>query len=604
VTAFAAIIPRRPAAERTGVSEIATALSEVYGTPCESAVFDGCVLLAAPLVPGSDCHLLIDSTGGIAAIGQVLLEDRRGLSGALGLPRHSHSLRLSAAAYQRWGATCAERLGGEFALAMWNVRDRAFLCARDGLGLRPLFVATGSDVVVVSNILGAARAHPHVAQDLDERALRGFLAAGGIAETRTAYGAVVPLPAGHTLTIRHGGESTLRRHWLFPAADGPLIRDPRSAIEGYREALETAVGDRLEGRTAILMSSGIDSTTIAAAARRVTTASTLRAFTASYARVPASSEVPLAQTAAAALGIPITPVPADRYAALHHLSHGRPTPQPVDEPSLSDWRTLIGAAATHAGAALYGEDGDALFQPPGWQDLRRATPLFSLAADVARFAFSAHGLPYLGLRLRERVGLTEPRVLPPPPRWLYPDPQAGSADADKACVLGHPLTPLQRHVTRSGAQSRLWPAVSAYLAGILAPELAGHRVELRCPLLDTRVIRFVVNVAPIPWCQRKELARAAYADMLPTTITRRPKRGFAGLDEALARDWQRHHAAEAVETPLPPPLDEWVAVDEWRRALRSPHPQVVAEAWRVLQLANWLAARGNAVSAQGASCTA
>jgi hypothetical protein len=158
VTAFAAVIPRQPGAERTGLSEIATALSEVYGTPCESAVFDGCVLLAAPLVPGSDGHLLIDSTGGIAATGQVLLEDRRGLSGALRLPRHSHSLRLSAAAYQRWGATCAERLGGEFALAMWNVRDRDFLCTRDGLGLRPLFVATGTDVVVVSNI---RRSHAH-----------------------------------------------------------------------------------------------------------------------------------------------------------------------------------------------------------------------------------------------------------------------------------------------------------------------------------------------------------------------------------------------------------------------------------------------------------
>ena len=119
-------------------------------------------------------------------------------------------------------------------------------------------------------------------------------------------------------------------------------------------------------------------------------------------------------------------------------------------------------------------------------------------------------------------------------------------------------------------------------------------------MLDTRVIRFVVNVAPIPWCQRKELARAAYADMLPRTITRRAKKGLAGLDEALARDWQRHHAAAAVEPPLAAPLDEWIAADEWRRALRSPNPQIVAEAWRVLQLGDWLGGRANAVSVQGA----
>jgi asparagine synthase (glutamine-hydrolysing) len=603
VTAFAAIIPRQAGAERTGTSEIAAALSEVYDTPCESALFDGCVLLAAPIIPGSDGHLFIDPISGIAATGQVLLEDRRRLSGALGLPPHTHSLPLSAAACLRWGTTCAERFAGEFALAIWNVRDRVFLSARDGLGVRPLFVGTGSDVVVVSNILNAARAHPHVSRDIDERALHGFLATGGIPETRTAYRAVVPLPAGHTLTIRHGGESTLRRHWVFPAPDGPLIRDPRSAIDGYREALESAVRDRLEPRTSILMSSGIDSTTIAAAARRAMPETTLHAFTAEYARVPSASEVPLAQNAAAALGIPITPVPADTHAALHHLAEGRRTPQPADEPGLSDWRALIGAAAAHSWAALYGEDGDALFRPPGWRELRRVTTQLSLAADVARFTFAARRPPYLGMRLRERVGLRRPPGPPPPPRWLRPPPQDVSIDAGEPRVLGHRAMPLQPHPTRPQVQERLWPPVAAYLAGILAPELTGHRLELRCPLLDTRVIRFVVNVAPIPWCQRKELARAAYADMLPAAIVGRPKRGLAGLDEALALDWQQRHAGDAA-TSLCAPLDGWIDADQWRRALRSPDARTVFDAWRVLQLASWLTGLAGAVPRRGASCTA
>jgi Asparagine synthase/Glutamine amidotransferase domain len=603
VTAFAAIIPRQAGAERTGTSEIAAALSEVYDTPCESALFDGCVLLAAPIVPGSDGHLFIDPISGIAATGQVLLEDRRKLSGALGLPPHTHSLRLAAAACLRWGTTCAERLAGEFALAMWNVRDRVFLCARDGLGVRPLFVGTGSGVLVVSNILNAARAHPHVSRDIDERTLHGFLATGGIPETRTAYRAVVPLPAGHTLTIRQGGDSTLRRHWVFPAPGGSLIRDPRAAIDGYREALESAVRDRLEPRTSILMSSGIDSTTIGAAARRAMPETTLHAFTAEYARVPSASEVPLAHKAAAALGIPITPVPADTHAALHHLSGGRRTPQPADEPGLSDWRALIGAAAAHSWAALYGEDGDALFQPPGWRELRRVTTPFGLAADVARFTFAARRLPYLGMRLRERAGLRKPPGPPPPPRWLRPAPQDVSIDAGEPCVLGHRAMPLQPHPTRPQVQERLWPPVAAYLAGILSPELTGHRLELRCPLLDTRVIRFVVNVAPIPWCQRKELARAAYADMLPAAMVRRPKRGLAGLDEALARDWQQHHAEDPA-TSLSAPLDDWIDADEWRRALRSPDARTVGEAWRVLQLAGWLTGLAGAVPLRGASCTA
>jgi asparagine synthase (glutamine-hydrolysing) len=336
----------------------------------------------------------------------------------------------------------------------------------------------------------------------------------------------------------------------------------------------------------------------------VTPESRLRAFTADYARVPTSSEAGRAQIAADALGIPMTPVPADRHAALHHISEGRPTPQPVDEPALSDWRALIGAAATHGRAALYGEDGDALFRSPDWQELRRAIPPISLAGDIARFMLATHRPPYLGFRLRERAGLSKPPALPPPPRWLHPGSAGGSADATEPEVLGHRAVPLQAHATRPQVQERLWPAVSAYLAGILSPELTGHRLELRCPLLDTRVIRFVVNVAPIPWCQQKELARSAYADVLPPAITRRPKQGVVGLDEAVARDWQRHHARDTEVTPLPPPLDGWIAADEWRRALRSPDPRIVAEAWRVLQLIGWMTGRGDAVSLRNVPCTA
>jgi asparagine synthase (glutamine-hydrolysing) len=146
--------------------------------------------------------------------------------------------------------------------------------------------------------------------------------------------------------------------------------------------------------------------------------------------------------------------------------------------------------------------------------------------------------------------------------------------------------------------------VAGYLAGILAPELTGHRLELRCPLLDTRVIRFVVNVAPIPWCQGKELARAAYADMLPESIVRRPKRGVAGLDEALARDWHQHHAGDAMTAALCAPLDAWIDEEAWRRALQSRDARTVGEAWRVLQLASWLSGRTRAVPLRGATCTA
>src|SRR6185436_13010693 len=136
-------------------------------------------------------------------------------------------------------------------------------------------------------------------------------------------------------------------------------------------------------------------------------------------------------------------------------------------------------------------------------------------------------------------------------------------------------------------QTRLSVGVAEYLAGILPADVTGHSIELRCPLLDSRVIRFVMNVPSIPWCQRKHLPRAAYSDVLPRAIVRHPKQGVGGLEAALARDWQRRSAKKGVRQ-LPPAIGDWIDVEDWQRALQSPSAQRVGEAWRVLQLSAWM----------------
>ena len=176
MTAFAAVLSQRGEVEPEDCRGVAAALSAVYGTRCDAVSFGGCILLAAPLVSASEGHLFTDRVAGIAATGQVLLEDQRSLSSALGLSKQTASLRLAAEAFRRRGEACTDGFSGEFALALWNDREGSLLCARDGLGLRLLFVAgtaAAADLIVVSNVLTAARAHPRVPQELDPCALAG-----------------------------------------------------------------------------------------------------------------------------------------------------------------------------------------------------------------------------------------------------------------------------------------------------------------------------------------------------------------------------------------------------------------------------------------------
>jgi hypothetical protein len=116
-----------------------------------------------------------------------------------------------------------------------------------------------------------------------------------------------------------------------------------------------------------------------------------------------------------------------------------------------------------------------------------------------------------------------------------------------------------------------------------------QRVELRFPLLDTRVLEFVMAVPPIPWCQGKTLPRSAFRDRLPREVVERRKRGAVGFNERLVADWRARWTDR--RRPLSPPIDAWVDPQLWMCALRSPNHLDVMAAWRVLELERWLASR-------------
>jgi asparagine synthase (glutamine-hydrolysing) len=44
-------------------------------------------------------------------------------------------------AYQTWGENCVEHLLGDFAFAIWDGSKQRLFCARDHLGVKPLFYA-------------------------------------------------------------------------------------------------------------------------------------------------------------------------------------------------------------------------------------------------------------------------------------------------------------------------------------------------------------------------------------------------------------------------------------------------------------------------------
>jgi asparagine synthase (glutamine-hydrolysing) len=53
-------------------------------------------------------------------------------------------------------------------------------------------------------------------------------------------------------------------------------------------------------------------------------------------------------------------------------------------------------------------------------------------------------------------------------------------------------------------------------------------VETRHPLLDVRLVNFLLSLPTLPWCLGKQIMREAMAGFLPTEVLRRPKAALAG----------------------------------------------------------------------------
>lgn len=557
MSAFAALVARRGGIElpRTLRAMTATWGAEAphgvalrcFGDDGRPASADGAATGAA--AAGLAHGLLVARDG--ATLGPHALDDRYWLAGDIrldaqdalraalrdaGAPLRGDECddRLVLHAYAAWGDACVTRLLGDFSFALWNAETRALLCARDGMGVRPLYFADLGDVFICSNVLAAVRAHPLVPATLHEPAIVSFLQWGfNVDAARTTFAAVRRLPPARQFAVSAArGVHQDREHWRFPEPSPLRYADEREYVEHYREILGEAVRDRLRvPRVAILLSGGLDSTSLAATARRVAPEVQLDAFT-----VDLSSRIPDDEGRLAALV-------ARQLGIAHHVTDGWSEPleylddpsftppEPLDAVEFAEGRRGSARIAAVSSVAFIGEDGDSLFDPPGLATMARTWGVWDVARRVASFVATHRRTPHSGLWLRRRLR----DALHPPesevPRFVRAD-VAARTPAQRPDVT-------RRHPTRPESYSYLASTAWQHAFELSRPAWSGAAHEVRWPLLDARLIAFVWAIPPIPWCQGKELTRVAFRGELPGEVLRRPKTPVRGegpvIESALGR---------------------------------------------------------------------
>src|SRR5206468_3670489 len=163
------------------------------------------------------------------------------------------------------GARCVERLNGMFAFALWDIRGRELLLARDRFGKKPLYYAQLGDSLVFGSELKSLVEHPRCPHELDYESLSRYLALEYVPTPRSILEGVRKLPGGHTLRWRDG-RTTVEPYWdlWFGAAAEP--RSDAEYVEEFRERLRAAVRRRLISDVPLgaFLSGGIDSSSVVA----------------------------------------------------------------------------------------------------------------------------------------------------------------------------------------------------------------------------------------------------------------------------------------------------------------------------------------------------
>src|SRR5690349_14507168 len=72
-------------------------------------------------------------------------------------------------AYEQYGAECVTRLRGMFAFAIWSERTQTLFCARDRLGIKPLYYFWDGSLFAFASEIKALLAHPAISASFNEQ---------------------------------------------------------------------------------------------------------------------------------------------------------------------------------------------------------------------------------------------------------------------------------------------------------------------------------------------------------------------------------------------------------------------------------------------------
>jgi asparagine synthase (glutamine-hydrolysing) len=473
--------------------------------------------------------------------------------------------------YEDRGERVVDDLRGMFAFAIWDVRRRKLLLARDRFGQKPLFwrfdgrrFLFGSEIKAVLAGAGPEASRP----ELDLRSLDDYLTLRFIPSPRTLFQGIHKLPPAHLLVLDASEIEPPRVGHLAPAPSIEVRRYWRLHYTPKRSAREAEIVDEARERVRDAVESHlISDVPVGAYLSGGMDSSLVVALMAEAVAERRDEPVPTF-----AVGVedqdfnelPYARLVAERYGTEHHEEVVWPDMvellpsmiRSLDEPSDPIAACMDHAAALasrHVKVVLTGDGGDEIFAGYDRYFGFRWVSLYAALPESARrwlLGPAIHALP-------DTAGY---KTVAQKARWVHDlsfheggrryaqataffrfgqEGKGGLYAPDVAADLAD-LDPMES-VIRGFDEAAAYDDLDRMLQADIATRLPEHSLmlsdrmtmarglEARSPLLDHHLAEFVATV-PASLKMRgktlKYLLRRVASPYLPETILKRPKQGF------------------------------------------------------------------------------
>lgn len=452
--------------------------------------------------------------------------------------------------YEEYADQMVQHLNGMFAFALWDSKRRRLLIARDRFGEKPLYWGVFDNTLLFASEPKVLLAHPSVKSALNLQALRQYLSFDYVPAPLSIYQGINKLPAAHILTLENGRVET-EPYWCLSYKTAQPPPTETEAAEHLLELLADSVRLRLVSDVplGVLLSGGVDSSTVAALAVRASSEA-VKTFSISFAE-SSFDESFYARAVAKYLGTDHHEERLSANLAANLVSEiGSWMDEPFSDPSLVPTYLLSRFTRKHVTVALGGDGGDELFAgypmyrghrwAENYSKIPRAlragiiepmvgmlpvkTRNLSFDYKATRFITGAryervarHHIWFGSFNPAEQEMLLAPEILRTTDADIYRDARRMFTECDSSDVVEQ----------MQSLDARLYLAEDI-LTKVDRASMAVS-LEVRAPFLDPRVAEFAASLPPnykLRGRKTKYILKRAIKDHLPAFVTRRGKKGF------------------------------------------------------------------------------